>query len=229
MKKLNILTAFSAALALASPAYAANVTLTFTGTVHEELLDFEEDQPVSYSFVINDASFQHGEFSNTEVNFFDETLSTDVDLWSSISGTGLTGAWARPSGNEDAPYSYLRYRSDGLLTLSASADSGTNGLSANGYDLYIIKFAVVLSGFSPVSLNSTDNACTYLSDYLGTYAVSSAFYLDNFMQESEYGESAYFDITSVTISSVPEPAECAAAAGLGVLALAVAARRRRKA
>jgi len=151
-----------------------------------------------------------------------------VDLWSSISGTGLTGVWTRPSAVDGAPYSYLRYREGGLLTIGASADSGTNGLSVNGHDLSKIVFGVLLSDFSPVSLNSTDNACTYLSNYLGTYAVSSANYEENYMQEVGTAECVYFDVTSVTISAVPEPAECAAAAGLGVLALAAVARGRRR-
>jgi hypothetical protein len=69
-------------------------------------------------------------------NYYDEQLSTDYDLFSSVTGTGVTGVWTRPSANDGAPWSGLQIQADnpGLVLTGtlASETSEDIGLSIFG-------------------------------------------------------------------------------------------------
>ncbi len=221
MSLLTKLATFAATLALASTAYSANVTLTFIGTATTNSYGYTNGQNVSFSFVLNDTDMTVASLDPNFIEFMDESLSTNTDIWSSVSGTGLTGTWTRPSTSNEDPYSRMTYYSSGRLRVMAAADFSNIGLSAGGTTLSYINFDVELSGFSPTDFASTDNPSEYLSDYLGTYSV------DNGYSAAFVSGNNIFDFSQVVISAVPEPSESAVAAGLGVFAL-VALRRLRK-
>ncbi|MBN1403722.1 MAG: PEP-CTERM sorting domain-containing protein [Opitutales bacterium] len=224
MKILNAIAATCAALVLASTASANNVTLTFTGTSDTTNFGYTIGQNVSFSIVLNDAVMTTGSFDDSVATFKDENTYNDADIYSSISGTGLTGVWERPSQFASDPYSRLLYNSSGVLEVYAGTgkDYGI-GLSASGTELSTVRFYVTLTGFAPTDLDSTANPCTFLSSYVGTYDVSDSHYayFDNY--------DNLFTISQVQISAVPEPSQAAAFAGLGVLALAAWRRRRARA
>ncbi len=224
MKILSTIAVTCAALVLASTASAINVTLTFIGTSDTTNFGYTSGQNVSFSIVLNDAVMTTQTFASDLAVFQDELVSANNDIFSSISGTGLTGAWVRPTLNEGDPYSRVSYSSSGNLYFIADTDGDYGmGLSVSGTELTRINFNVTLTDFAPSGLDSTTNPCTFLSSYAGTYDVSDTVRVDI------NGVLNLFTFSQVQISAVPEPSQTAAFAGLGVLALAAWRRRRARA
>lgn len=225
--------AIAASVALASFA-SASVTFTVTGTVASAdpaFTTYTLGLPGSFTFVLNDFSptSPEGIFNaGTSFTWHDEDLTLHPELWADVSGGGLTGSWTRPQTANNSPYSFLQVTSSSLALLASSETIPTHdtGLSLDGFPLSMISFNLNLSGvtFDVVSALSLPDPDVYFADYVGTYVVSSS--TSAILLSDTFGKSATFDVTSVTISAIPEPASWGVGAGMLALGLATLGRRR---
>jgi hypothetical protein len=225
--------AIAASLALASLA-SASVTFTVTGTVSSAdpaFTTYTVGLPGSFTFVLNDFSPASPEGiynSGTSYTWHDEDITLHPELWDDVSGGGLTGSWTRPQTANGAPYSFLQVTSSGLALVAATETTPTTdtGLSLDGFPLSMISFNLTLSGitFDVVSALSLPDPDVYFADYVGTYAVGSP--SSGILLSDTFGKTANFDVTSVTISAIPEPASWGVGAGMLALGLATLGRRR---
>jgi len=210
----------------------AQVVFTMTGTANQTKFGYTTNQ--SYTFVFTTGvSFVTGtSLFTTSYNRWYEERTSDSQLWSSITGTGVTGDFVRPVAQSTDPYSFLRTTDSGAsdqLDLRVDAEGtadvniglrGPDNTTALGYvaaQLYPTNFAFPGTESQPTS---------YFSSYLGTYSLSSGSITVG--RSADQYDVASFTPTSVTIAAVPEPSTHAALAGLAALAGAIGLRLRNR-
>ena len=223
---------------LSAPCIAsAYVTFTFNGTAISSSysLGYTAGQSVSIVYTLNDTftttASSSSQFSTDSfITWMDVSLSNDTELFTDVSATGLSGTWTRPSSSDDSPLSYIGINTGNAMNLSASCNSGTTGLTANGSDITSIMISETFLGTAfDLGATSLPDPTVYFSSYLGTYGVDTSAYSFNYISDGNY--MCQLDITSMTIASssaVPEPAACASVFGLSVLGCAAFIRRRRR-
>jgi hypothetical protein len=232
----NLLTkSFAVAMLLSAPCIAsAYITFTFTGTATtgSYALGYTAGQSITIVYTLNDTFATTGNSSSyfttdSIITWEDHSIANDTELFTDVSGTGLSGTWTRPSSSDDSPLSYISINTGNAMNLSASCNSGTTGLTANGRDITSIMISETFLG-TAFDLGSTSlpDPTVYFSSYLGTYGVNTSAYSFNYISDGNY--MCQLNITSMTIASsaaVPEPAACASFFGLSVLGCAAFIRR----
>jgi hypothetical protein len=207
MKKRWIFRAFVFLLVI--EASASPVSVSVSGTANTTAMGYTQGDIYTFTWIINDGytgsdGFGDGGdvFSSTE-NLWFSTSTNDPWLWSSVSGDGLVGTYAKPSNNDQAPFEQLKISFDGLLCWAAGRmDSSTMELLVNGVVVdTVVAYDLIIPGLD-YSEASFVNPATYLANYAGTYtSTGGGIYLDD--KDRNIIE---FTATSVTIGVIPEPA-----------------------
>jgi hypothetical protein len=223
-------------LAIISSALAAQaqVTFTITATNNEGTRGYAAGQ--DYTFIYTTAAAYalnaSSVFNGSHNSWNDETWS-DLPIFSSVRGTGLTGTLGIPAANEDAPWSFVNTLHSPIagnhFAISAGADEGIIGLYSLDHTA-INSVGTVLGGdffrlpegliFNPLA--SYQDPTSYFTGYNGSYAVEGTIRMLN----STGSTFQTFSVNNLTISAIPEPSSFAALAGLGVLGFATTRCRR---
>lgn len=214
---------------LALPAGAfAQLIFTITGTAQSSALGYTVNDPITVVFTVNPTFSANSSSSfNSATNSWVEELTSEAQLYTAVTGTGLLGSFQRPTLDADAPYSTLIVDSAHNLELRASSDSGNIGLSSPSH-ASVYKIRAILSGVSAFSLISGyAQPIDYFATHQGTFT-SLGGALEIYQELYPY-DSAVFTPTSLTISvtAVPESAAHAIFAGLFALSAFIVVRRRR--
>ncbi len=231
----------------AAPAAAQQVAFTINGTVTapNPTLGYASGSAVSFTWVLDDNAARQARFSGPSsccagtIAWYQDLFSTTPQLWQSITGTGLSGAWLPPvdkddgsiflsAGNYPQPYP----ASFGMLANSQIGfPSGlfVNGLTVSAVQMnavYVGLDAVGRLGGSSVFSNPPPDPTALFLGLAGTYAVDRTFSDFGSIWASGPGGGQFtFRIDSLTISAVPEPASWALmVVGAGMLL----SRRRRE-
>ena len=172
----------------------ASISFTVYGTATNTILGYNTGDSVQFTFLINNYS------PTAPVGYIDadgynwsETISTDPKLYSSVVGTGLSGIWNQPT----VPSSDLVAGGD-FFALTAGKTTGSNGLTANGYGVDLLRIDAWYA-INLIKGASLPDPTQYLSAYVGHYAATGT---DAFNITAN-GQTATFTATSLTI--VPEP------------------------
>ncbi|QJE99017.1 PEP-CTERM sorting domain-containing protein [Luteolibacter luteus] len=216
--------------ATALTADAAQIIFTITGTVVSSTVDgYATNDQITLTFIANDEV--PTVFDDIGVLEWYEENVNEPEVFSSVTFSGASGTWTRPTNVNSSPESQISIfdNTNDDLVLAAFADitddpDARNGLSIGSEPVKGIVFqSRVLN--SPFSLLSEDpvNIGDYFASYLGEYQLTdpgSPSYI-----EMINGESITFNATDLVIAQVPEPSApilALGAAGAGLL------RRRRK-
>jgi hypothetical protein len=212
MKKLVRRFLFSVACLMSSSAFAA-IVFTFETTNHAAALGYTVGQSATFVVTIEgDAS----------------SMGPDGRYWSgsiysTISGTGLSGAFSSSFDNAD-----LSIISPGDMSGQVGNISEGLGLSANGTPLFYLNFLFTLPedfhAYSPSE--GPISPQEYFSQELGSYVSPITDPMGNSFKLFDDGiDYAGFTIDRLTISSVPEPSTYALYVAAIVLGLAIFRRR----
>lgn len=216
---------FGAFVSLLSPV-VAQTTFTINATATSTALGYTSGQSATFTYVLHNYSptTPAGTATNGVSYVWQEETLTQPELFTGVSGTGLTGTWTRPNASGGAPASSLEAFSDNSLKLVAGRDTGTTGLTVNGQPLLTVSMYATFTGltFSPIT-GTLPDPTSYFSSKYGTYTASSSW---NAKVWDTTNASASFQINSITIgSAIPEPSTYAAVAGFLALGLALWRRR----
>ncbi len=211
----------------------AQTRLTFTGIINESpLIDPSyHGQSVSYSILTSGDPDVSGSISTVQIQFYDEYLSNDRDLFQSITGNHLSGSWQRPADADGDPFTVFFMNTgetESQIFYMISNDAGTGiGLSFAGIALSRISINQYLNPLL-ASTNQSFDYATFWQQYHGSYSIGvtdgSAFVFGLLG-----GGEVTFNMTTLTIepaAPIPEPSTYGLA--LGGLALGFAAARRRR-
>lgn len=215
----------------------AQVTITIQGTITGAAAqhNYTNSQAVTFSFVLNEFNGAPAAgVASTGVYYqWVEDNLTDTPIYTSVSGTGLTGNWSRSTAFDGSAYAYLQAHQDSspgqlYLLVGTNVTPGDMGLTVNGYELTRLEVNVQLAGFSPTVTDTLPDSTAFFSALAGTYADSfqPASYIRTHDGSSQYTTS--FAVDSVSISVVPEPSTWAAVFGLSALGFAFYRRRKIK-
>jgi hypothetical protein len=233
-------------------------TVTFTITATSTTGDYGYTNNASYTFIFTaDGSRSASDYgSQGEYGVSPSyiiSLGTEVDLWTSISGTGVSQTYVTPGSDMRRSEISMGYYGGGrelLLSAQNETESG-GGLATGSIGLALLDGSVDLSRIYTSDLLSNNlpdfqtgsvsgNLATFFSAFTGTYngpftdisssplpSVRLAFLGSD--GEGPINTDIAFTITSVaiTVTPVPEPGTYAALAGLAALAFVVVRRRRR--
>lgn len=215
----------------------AATTFTYTATVSADnaTLGFMTGDLVSYSITLTENSITpYNDSADYFYGWFDEAVSENVDMYSSISGSGLDGTWTRPVANNAAPFSFIETNDPthvslpNTLKLGAAADSGSTGLSINGYAVTSIYFQLSAADFDFETVGTEPDINEFFSAYNGVYSHIGA---NNSDILTSGGGTLSLTLNTVTITSssvIPEPSSYGAIVGVASLAC-VSLRRRKRA
>lgn len=235
MKSLLRLACLATAMAAASLAPAQTVVLHFTGWAQDQILGYRYGQSYTIDVAITDSfTSTHDLFSAVASPGYSENKWAEKDgdsqLFTSISGMGVTGTFAQP----DHPDSSLDFQTNhagfNYFKLTASTTGAVTGLKS--LDGTAISFYATTTAFPAAFEDSPSNPQpgAYFFGDAGSYAMSNGYFT---LSNSTNTQVINFTLTNLTISApastpVPEPATYAVLAGLAALGLALYRRRSRR-
>jgi hypothetical protein len=216
--------------AAVAPAHATQASFTINGTVTSltPALGYTPGASVSFTWVLDDAAVNLARFSGTNCNgcygslaWFQDFFSTTPQLWRSITGSGLSGAWLPPVDQDDGSVAVGVGTSAPLFSQSfqmlASSQNGfLSGLQVNGLPVSALQMNAVYLGLdlvaraSPINVLTTTpppvDPTTLLLSLVGTYAVDRTYSDFGSIWASGPGGGQFtFQVDSLTIAAVPEP------------------------
>ena len=204
------------------------VTITINATPEANALGYVTGQNYNFTFALNtdpntgNGSFYPGTASAGANYTWRQEFTIDPQIWTSVSGDGLSGTWVQPSAgdpsiNNAVPDSYLiTSASSASLMLIAGADgfgAYNVGLTAAGNLVSWIQFSGDFTGLNFANLTDTlPNPNTYLAGYAGPYTTTPGAASGYIVSA---GGNAYFIINSLSldVAPAPEPSTLAMFAG----------------
>jgi hypothetical protein len=229
-----------------APAHATQASFTIHGTVTSQTpaLGYTSGAAVNYTWVLDDAAVKLARFAGPNCEgcagslaWFQEFFSTTPQLWRSITGTGLSGAWLPPVDRDDGVISLgVGTAPRNSFQMRANSQIGfASGLQVNGIPVSGLQMNATYLGLDLEALVGPGTALTIvppvdptalLLNLVGTYAADRLF--SDAGTISTNGDQFTFRIDSLTIAAVPEPETYALMlAGLGLVGWA--AKRRKQA
>ncbi len=211
---------------LATCATNAQVRFILSGYATRSTVDYALGQPVSFSFTLkNGFDFTTDSYFSSTDNNWNEESATHDQLWSSVSGTGMGGAYTRPMTSFIDPSSAIAVHSSGafgVFQINAGADEVTSniGLSVASGPVRRIQVNLESGGPGFTYTGAYVEPSSFFQDFLGSYSVTGQMYL---LTGAVYNE---FSATSLTI--IPEPSSVAFAWGYIAIFCAVMTIRNRK-
>jgi hypothetical protein len=213
--------------ALTLPASAA-IQFTITGTAQVSKYGYVAGQSYNFSLTLAEPLVTSRWRGSDGDEFWGEEYAWQPQLWSSVTGTGITGTFTRPLGDYFSPYSELELWGDSdqsAIYCWAGNDYAENlGLIAPDGQTMIsdVGFQTVMTARDfPVSDWPAEyvDPNSYFSSFTGTYANGQASNNWMTMHTEGWSDRVDFTPTSLTISNtdaspVPEPANGLALAGL---------------
>lgn len=215
--------------AAVAPAHATQASFRIDGTVTSPTpaLGYTSGAAVSFTWVLDDAAVKQARFAGTNCNgcygslaWFQDFFSTTPQLWQSITGSGLSGAWLPPVDQDDGFVSVGVGTSAPLFSQSfqmlANSQNGLlSGLLVNGLPVRALQMNAVYLGLdlvaraSPINVLTTTppaDPTTLLLTLAGTYAVDRTFSdFGSIWTSGPGGGQFVFQVDSLTIAAVPEP------------------------
>lgn len=215
----------------ASALKAQMVSFTVHGTTNSAGAGYASGQAVSFTFYLQsfDGATPTGLATAADNYAWVEEYITDPAIFASISGTGITGSWTRPSTPSDDPASGINAYSTGRLQMLIGADGGTGtGLLINGGEFSQVRFDATFNDltFDPITDTLPDPSAYFAATLAGSYTVAT--HHNAYIYRNGWSEHVQFTVTGLTITAVPEPSTYALAAGLVVLGGAAIRRRRQR-
>ena len=238
---------------LPAPAAAQQVSFTIHGEMINNGQGYTQGTPVSFTWVLDAAAPPLARISEPGVGccsgyigWTQDLFSSSPQLWSSISGTGLSGAWLPPTDQDsgslgltlgDFPLPY-----SARMDLAASSQLGSpSGLLVNGHTVWAVQVQASFIGldalgaygsgaFFNVPVSSLPDATAMFLGLAGTYPADTGFTtFGSIWGNAPTGPSqARFRVDQLTISTaVPEPGTTALwlAGGVGLLLLSLRRQR----
>ena len=188
------------------------------------------DQVVNISYQVNPGyTLPASGTVSSSTTYYKTTTTSEVPIWSGVTGTALDGTWVLPDDTATAPYDFIRTfnnsTSDRLELYAGNLSGEGIGLSVNGHLVHHLFFDATFDGLDFVPQASLGEPNAYFMDYLGTYPIVTENYARMFFN----ADYTYFDINSLTIalSAVPEAATSLPVGLLTLLGVVVARRGRR--
>lgn len=230
------------------PAHATQASFTIHGTVTSPTpaLGYTPGAAVSFTWVLDDAAVLQARFSGPNCNgcagslaWFQDFFSTTPQLWRSITGSGLSGAWQPPADWDSGVVSVAAgpQGSQNFQMLAQSQTGFVSGLQVNGLPVEALQVSAVFLGLDLVGQVGADIALTttppsdptaLLLTLAGTYAVDRLYSDTGTISASGAGGGQFtFRVDSLTIAAVPEPSSWALMlAGMASVAWGVRRRTR---
>ena len=237
------LTAAVAGLActLSTPARAQSVAFTVDGVITSEGQGYAVGAPVSFTWVLDDAAARQAAYSATAavccsatLSWTQEFFSASPQLWSSISGTGLSGQWL-PNTDVDSGFVVIGVGEfpqpyPGVFQMLANAQVGwPTGLLANGFNVTALQVGATFIGLDALSAvgastifgGTPPDPVAFFQALAGTYPVDLIFNTSGAIWGNAPGPvQALFRVDQLTVTAVPEPSTWALwMAGGGALLL----------
>lgn len=200
----------------ASAGRALDVVFTITGVALEgepgETLGYDEGEIITIQLIMPGGLL--GSAGGGGIDWLQFEL-TDPAVWSSVTGTGLTGTYVVPA----EPLSYVLANESGFFGFEASSsdlESDIGLLAPDGTPVLCL-CADLNTGVFFAEPPADQTAEEYFAAYVGVVPVDPGMIL---MMEgvASAGGFAEFEVTGLSIALVPEPsAALLLGAGLGVL------------
>ena len=208
-------------LIVAASQARAQFVISVTATANSTGSGYTAGQTVVFTFGVTgaDVSANGGNQFFSYTNQWWEDVSADTALFTSISGTGITGTLTRPAANANDPFSYIQALPPGppsLLTFDVGAETSNIGLVVNSLNVQNIIVGNLDWGATLPAPGSYTALTSYFTPFTGTHALNSGGYVDITLAG---GPLVSFTATSVTLTAVPEPTtSLLLLAGTGLLA-----------
>jgi hypothetical protein len=242
-KSLHFLGTLTLLLALVNLA-TAQITITFTATANSTAAGYTAGS--SYTFVFVSASSypwtSDSNFFSSSNEWTTENSTTQPNPWAEISGTGLTGTFAIPSGFDAYAGARVTSDFDGMLKTYAASDNSDISIglkTPDNTDIGWIETAAFEGNLPAWTFSESYvepfNATTgyfAVENFFGTYTPSNSSWISIYGTDGSFDTIAEFTVTSVSIgatSAIPEPSTYAGLAGLAALGLVVWRRLHQKA
>lgn len=228
------------------PAHATQASFTIHGTVTSPTptLGYTPGAALRFTWVLDDAAVLQARFSGPNCNgcagslaWFQDFFSTTPQLWRSITGSGLSGAWQPPADWDSGVVSVAAGpQGSHSFQMLAQAQTGfVSGLQVNGLPVQALQMNAVYQGLDLVGQVGPGSALTttppsdptaLLLTLAGTYAVDRLYSDMGAIWASGPGGGQFtFRVDSLTIAAVPEPSSWALMLA-GMAAVAWGVRRR---
>ncbi|MBS0633396.1 MAG: PEP-CTERM sorting domain-containing protein [Verrucomicrobia bacterium] len=239
MKSLLRCTALLALLLGLTAAARAQVTFTFTTTAPGNASAYGYTDGASYTFaftMVGDYPENPDAFYSSGGHYWvDESLSRDDNIFTAINGSGLAGAYVRPTYSDEAPLAYVYILDVGSPLWFISATSNDSGMPLGLLTPLGTSITNIIASASS-GLPVTPHPEIYITpeDYFAPFAGTYNSIGGNLQLDFDDAGNLEFLISSLTISvgtptPVPEPATTAALLGAAGLAVALGLRRRNRA
>jgi hypothetical protein len=205
---------------------SAQVMFTVTGTADSTAEGYLSGQSYTFTY-ITFPSYPNTEssvFSDT-TNAWSEETTDDSQLWSALSGDGLTGSLVRPVSTFFAPYSYINVSDSFSVFAGSDSDEAIGLLTPEGNPIGGL-YMNIIGGDLPAFVHdeSYHDVMDYFSAYEGSYTPDAGFF--NIYTPGVFSDPIIsFTVTNATITVVPEPSTYALL-GLGLASVALLRRRR---
>lgn len=202
------------------------VTFTIAGTANSSTGGYTLGNPMNITFVMSTASTPVGAVNGNQFYWIRDNTTS---LFSSVSATGLTGAWNGTDSTNGVTDDELIVTNSNTLTFQSAANSGYLRLFSP--DTHLVTQIIVQGEWTGLNLanSSIADPIAYFAARAGTYNFVPASYGFDYLTLNV--GSVTFMPSTLTISAmaIPEPATDAEFAGLGVLLFAFVRRRRKSA